>query len=391
MATLAKRKNKKGTVRYEIQYYTEGGRRSISLGSAYNEKQAKRIATYVEALISCVETGTRPDASLAAWLENLDDDLRERLAKADLLLITERMTHGAVWRRFYESPRFQRMAPNTTRNYRGVATRFFEFFDEKQPVDEATKVDAEEWRRAIIDAGYAEATAAGAVKCVRSVYNWAVDSNLIESHPFDAVYRGSFKNKKREFFVSREWYVKLLENCPDQDWRTILALCRIGGLRCPSEVLEARWDDVNWEKERFAVRDRKRKTTRVIPLFPELREELDKQFFANQGGDCPYIVAHHRFDSNNLRTGLSRIIFHAGLPQWERIFHNLRGSRSCELFSEQPAHVASAWMGQSEKVANAHYLHPTDEDFRRALEPGKDAAALSSVAKSPDSKTPAVA
>lgn len=391
MATLAKRKNKKGTVRYEIQYYTEGGRRSISLGSAYNEKQAKRIATHVEALISCVETGARPDASLAAWLENLNDDLRERLAKADLLLITERMTHGAVWRRFYESPRFQRMAPNTTRNYRGVATRFFEFFDEKQPVDEATKVDAEEWRRAIIDAGYAEATAAGAVKCVRSVYNWAVDSNLIESHPFNAVYRGSFKNKKREFFVSREWYAKLLENCPDQEWRTILALCRIGGLRCPSEVLEARWDDVNWELERLAVRDRKRKTTRVIPLFPELREELNKQFFANQGGDCPYIVANHRFNSNNLRTGLSRVIFHAGLPQWERIFHNLRGSRSCELFSAYPAHVASAWMGQSEKVANAHYLHPTDEDYRRALEPDKDAAALSSVAKSPDSKTPAVA
>jgi len=369
MATIQKRKNKKGTVRYEIQYYKDGARKTISLDSGYDERQAKRVKTQLEELLVCLEARAKPDASLAAWLENLDEGLRERLAKADLLVFVEPPTHGEIWRRFYDSPRFQRMAPNTARNYRGVATRFFEFFDESRRVEETSKADADEWRKSLVDAGYAEATAAGAVKCVRSVYNWAVDANLLESHPFTDVYRGSFQNKRREFFVSRDWYRRLLDACPDQDWRTILALCRIGGLRRPSEVLEARWDDVNWDAERFAVRDRKRKTTRVIPLFPELREELDKQFFATQGNDCPYIVANHRFDSNNLRTGLSRIIFHAGLPQWERIFHNLRGSRSCELFSEQPAHVASAWMGQSEKVANAHYLHPTDDDYRRALTP----------------------
>ncbi len=367
MATLNRKKNKKG-IRYEVQFYRNGTRYYLNLGAKYDERQAQRVKNCVEELVECVQTRARPTATLTAWLDEIDETLRERLFDLDLLTTANRLTHGDVWRRFLASPRFVRMAPNTARNYRGVRDRFFDFFDENQAVEEATKVDAEEWRLSMFDKRYAEATVAGAIKCVRSIYNWAVDSNLIDDHPFNSVQRGSFENKKREFFVSRAWYAKLLENCPDQDWRTILALCRIGGLRCPSEVLEARWDDVNWELERLAVRDRKRKTTRVIPLFPELREELDKQFFANRGGDCPYIVANHRFNSNNLRTGLSRIIFHAGLPQWERIFHNLRGSRSCELFSRHPAHVASAWMGQSEKVANAHYLHPTDDDYRQALE-----------------------
>ena len=370
MATLNRKKNKNGNIRYEIQFRQNGERRTLTLGAKYDERNAELAKINVEALLECVQTRARPSATLAAWLGEIDDVLRNRLAELDLLTTSKCLTHGDVWRRFYISPRFVRMAPNTTRNYRGVATRFFEFFDENQLVEHATKADAEEWRLSLLDKRYAEATVAGAIKCVRSIYNWAVDARLISEHPFNSIQRGSFENKKREFFVSRAWYAKLLESCPDQDWRTILALCRIGGLRCPSEVLEARWDDVNWDAERFAVRARKRKTTRVIPLFPELREELDKQFFATQGSDCPYVIANHRFDSNNLRTGFSRIIFHAGLPQWERIFHNLRGSRSCELFSEQPAHVASAWMGQSEKVANAHYLHPTDDDYRRALEPG---------------------
>ena len=36
----------------------------------------------------------------------------------------------------------------------------------------------------------------------------------------------------------------ILEACPDQEWRTLFALVRYGGLRCPSEVLKLKWSDI---------------------------------------------------------------------------------------------------------------------------------------------------
>ena len=41
-------------------------------------------------------------------------------------------------------------------------------------------------------------------------------------------------NKSREYFVSVLEAAKVLQACPDYEWRLIFALCRFGGLRCPS-------------------------------------------------------------------------------------------------------------------------------------------------------------
>ena len=56
---------------------------------------------------------------------------------------------------------------------------------------------------------------------------------------------GSFENRDKDRTISREEYAKLLDACPNQEWRTIIALARIGGLRCPSELKQLRWPDVS--------------------------------------------------------------------------------------------------------------------------------------------------
>ncbi|MGL6225175.1 MAG: tyrosine-type recombinase/integrase [Thermoguttaceae bacterium] len=149
-----------------------------------------------------------------------------------------------------------------------------------------------------------------------------------------------------------------------------MALCRIGGLRNPSETLALRWEDVDWKDGKVKIHSPKTaqhvgKESRIIPLFPELRAELE----ALRAGktDSPFVVSRYRDTSANMRTNFARIIFRAGLEQWERVFHNLRGSRSNELFTAYPSHVAAEWMGQSCKVAMQHYLHATEGDFDRAL------------------------
>ena len=87
----------------------------------------------------------------------------------------------------------------------------------------------------------------------------------------------------RERFITPEETSRLLAACPNVDWRTIVALCRFGGLRCPSEVLSLRWQDVDWDRERVRVHSPKTdhhpgKASREIPLFPELAAVLSDAF-----------------------------------------------------------------------------------------------------------------
>jgi integrase len=64
-------------------------------------------------------------------------------------------------------------------------------------------------------------------------------------------------NTTREHFVTREVIQKVLDTCPDAQWRLLAALSRYGGLRCPSEHLAMRLGDVDWEQDRLLVRSPK--------------------------------------------------------------------------------------------------------------------------------------
>ncbi len=68
----------------------------------------------------------------------------------------------------------------------------------------------------------------------------------------------------------------------------------------------------------------------------------------------------------NLRTGLQRTLKRASVDAWPKLFQNPRASRETELMRTHPAHVVYAWLGNSQEVAQDHYLMVTDEDFARA-------------------------
>jgi hypothetical protein len=72
--------------------------------------------------------------------------------------------------------------------------------------------------------------------------------------------------------------------------------------------------------------------------------------------------------ATNLRTQFERIIRRAGLTEWPRLWHNLRASRQTELVEEFPAHVVSAWLGNTERIAEKHYLQVLDSHFEKAAQ-----------------------
>ena len=168
-------------------------------------------------------------------------------------------------------------------------------------------------------------------------------------------------NKSREYFLTRTDAEKVLAACIDNQWRLLFVLSRYGGLRCPSEHLALRWDDVDWILGRMTIRSPKTehhegKESRVVPLFPELRAELQKVWNdVGPGVDVPLsapIITRYRDGNANLRTQFQRIIKAAGLTAWPKLFQNFRSTerpnwptlpdaRGLRLDGQRPARQAN--------------------------------------------------
>lgn len=368
MAHVAKRKTKSG-VSYAVQFYLNGTPKEMYLGMKYTLTAVNEIAVYVEKLARLIETGGEPDKRTALWLDDMTDDLRGRFESCGLIEKSKHVTLGELWDLFLTES--IRRKDSTLRTYETVQKRFFPYFDPDTDPDTITQTDCLEW---LDDLGgeYAEASIAGCIQRSTTVFRWAVGRGFIRQNPFEGIPRRSFVNESKRQYIPKEWYLKLLDACPDQTWRTLLAFCRFGGLRNPSETLRIQWCDVNWEKDLIKVTSPKTEhhrghETRTIPIFPEIKVELTKQFDLAEPGGSPYVIDRWRGPAANLRTQFEKIIFRAGLAQWPDLFQNLRRSRDNELSSEYPAHVAAYWMGHSPQVAWKSYLFPTENDIQRAV------------------------
>ncbi len=107
------------------------------------------------------------------------------------------------------------------------------------------------------------------------------------------------------------------------------------------------------------------KAWRIIPLFPELRKELDAVWDQVNPGTV-HVITRYRDTNANLRTQLLRIIGRAGVEPWPKLFHNLRSTRETELAEQFPIHVVCEWMGNTQAIAARHYLQVTDEHYQAA-------------------------
>ena len=202
---------------------------------------------------------------------------------------------------------------------------------------------------------------------------------MIDSNPFEVVGKGSTANPYGQRFIDRATIEKVIDACPNAEWRLLVALSRYAGLRVTSEPLILLWQDIYLANGRMLVHSPKTehhvgKATRVVPVFPELRQYLeDARELAHDGAEfvLPSLrkpgAANGDWRSVNLGTMFGKIIKRAGLVPWPRAWHNLRSSRQTELTETFPSHVVTAWLGNSERIAEKHYLQVLDTHFEKAV------------------------
>jgi len=382
---------KKGTGKFwEIQFYDEHNRRKmISLSSVkFNKKTAKELKDTVETLLYYKTSGiTVPDKKVENWIKTAAPDIQEKLAKVGLLDQAPSRTCKELWDAFMATKKD--IKETTRKTYEAAEIRFFLKFGKSEYLSDVTSTRITEWKTFLRES-LAEATVTGTISKVRTLFNWAKEHGWVLVSPMVGVPRGSFANPANDQIVSQEEYLKLLECCPCQEWRTILALVRYGGLRCPSEVMKLHWKDIDWNGNRFLVRSpktehHKGKGDRLVPLFPEVREELKKLFFLDKGKRNEFVINRYpERERANLGTQFARIVRKAGLPTIKRPYDNMRASRSNEIYADFGPFYESQWIGHSSKIAKDHYLSIRDEDFQRA----SDWQAKSSSPGTPNEPTP---
>jgi integrase len=379
-----------GKGRRRVQFCHPDGRRgAIRLGKV-SKRNADGFARRVEQLLECMRLKQPLDAELTTWATGLDSRLAAKLAGYGLIP-PRQPRHAmdlATFTRAYIDGR-KDVKPASKEVWRQGEVGLCDYFGGSTDISAITGGMAENYRQHLIQSGLATATIKKRLDFARQVLRSAVKHRLIPSNPYDDV-RIKVHLPDKHFFLPLEDMLRLIDACPSEDWRIIVALGRLAGLRCPSEVLSLRWCDINWQEGIMTVTSPKTahhpgKGSRFVPIFGRLRPHLERAFeFAPDG--AVYVVNESfrkralgpsGWRNVNLRTQFLRIIARAGLKPWPRLFHNLRSSRETELMANRDYGLSDVckWMGHSMRVAEKHYLQLRTEAIRAAVAEGAPEAA----------------
>ena len=383
MASLTRRKNlprdKRQSSIYDLQFVgLDKKRKTIRLGRV-TAKQAETIKARVEQIIEAKQTGSRLDSHVAEWLGGLPRETHAKLVQYGL---ADGRANAVLLGEFLDNFIASRpdVKPATLGSYDRARQSLLAYFSRDRPLGSITPADANAWRvwmktegnrRDKTNKTMAENTVRRRSGLAKQFFSEAIANRLITENPFAELNANVKGNPKRQFFVDLDTIYRCMDSAPDIQWRTIIALARFGGLRCPTEVLRLGWEDVDLAKRRMVVHASKTEHhddggIRIVPIFARLLPYLQEAFDLAVEGD-EYVINRYRRSTQNLRTQFLKIIKRAGLKPWPRLFQNLRATRETELLNDFPMKDVCDWIGNSQAVAMAHYAMPQESSFTKAL------------------------
>ena len=397
MASLIWDKSKAGKTA-RILFVVGDRRPAVRLGRV-PVKVATTWLFRIEQLVANLVGGVAHDADLAGWLRDLPEDAHGKLSHVGLVAereVAAAVTLGALCVAFTTR---RVVAENSRKSYKQTLDSLLTFFGPEKAVTAVTTSAADEWRsfiatdtkgessrtkkRLTADNRLSPASVAKRVHVAKQLFATAVRWGWLEKNPFADLRAGSQVNVARSCYVGLEVIDAVLEAAPSVQWRLVLALPRLAGLRVPSEVGSLTWADVDWEHGRLTVRSPKtahhgrQHASRLVPIVPRLREILADAFDRAEPGETLVVpMAGKRGANSNLRTHLERIVTRAGCQPWPRTFSNLRASFETDLVEQFPAHVAARWLGHTPLIAAMHYLQTRDHHFDAAVSTGLMGARL---------------
>ena len=372
------RRDKSG---WRLQITPPGQKRiRIRLGDMSAENAAA-IATHVHRILAARASGSPLSLDTAEWIGRLPTGLHNRLLSQGVLdefmARPVAMNLGDFLELYFQRP--DDRAWRTINQLRIARDNLLACFGPDRPLRSITDGEAKDFRKWLsMPRGEEQktwqiSTANRICGRAKEMFAYAKSRRFIDHNPFGSVTGLTVRaNPDTQFIVDRGLSARILAAMPNDMWRAMFALARIGGLRCPSETRALRWENIHWDQGKIdvpCVKTRRHigRTTRTIPLWPELRSLLEALRDAAPP-DAVWVIREYRSEKSNPAVQFARYLEQADIPRYPKLMQNLRFSRAQELIEEGfPEHVVDKWIGHTPAVAKEHYRTVTEEHFRRAV------------------------
>ena len=344
-------------------------------------ENAGAIAVHVHKILAARASGAPLPLDTADWLGRLPEGLHERLAAQGVLdefmARPVTMTLGEFCDLYFQRP--DDRAWRTVNQLKIARGNLLAHFRPARPLRSITEGEAKDFRKWLsLPRGEAKktwqtSTANRICGRVKEMFAYAKSRQFIDRNPFESVSGLTVRaNPDTQFVVDRDLTRRILDAMPDEMWRAMFALARIGGLRCPSETRALRWEHIRWSEGRIDVpciktRRHVGRAVRTIPLWQELQQVLEA-LKAKSTVNSVWVIQEYRAERSNPAVQFRRLLERASIPLYPKLMQNLRFSRAQELIDGgYPEHVVQAWIGHSAAVAKEHYRAVTEEHFHRAI------------------------
>ena len=272
----------------------------------------------------------------------------------------------------YLASRKPEVTKETLLNYRKTGDYLLAFWGVDCRISQITRSIAREFKTALANGELVHinkrhrmpgpVTVERVAKEARSIFNQALDDGLILINPFAKLVR-KVDVEKDWHYVDLDETNRLLDACPNNDWRMLLALCRFAGLR-QGEALALKWNNVRWDENCLRVWATKTKM-RVVPVVPELYPLLQDAYEQAPVGEVMVVSG---ISKSNLWRDFQVICKRAGVKLYEKWCHTLRKNREQDWAQKFPNHIVAEWMGHSPEVARTHYLKVDDLNMQAATQ-----------------------
>ncbi len=344
-------------------------RTCIRLGKL-SEKNAQLVNRHINELLESKKHNTDIPPATCDWLRKADRKLLSKLADYGLCPTMQDPTVLEFVARFRK---IKNVAPRTQYQFEIVERHLLEFFGSSKRLKDVTPSDADDLYQWMLKRYNINSANRKIGRC-REIFNEAIEQDLIVKNVFKkktiSVTVGA--KKKQEVTESTIWQV--IEHCPSTEWKLLFAFARWIGCRIPSEIENLSWEHIDWERSAILVQSPKTackgKPERLVPIFPEVAELLEKQF--DEVAEGEQFVFPTLRNHKNLSTTAKKYVKKSKLPVWGSFWNSLRANRETDLMDSHGIRKACAWIGNTPTVAMKNYRVQKGGDFDDAVRADKE-------------------
>jgi len=150
--------------------------------------------------------------------------------------------------------------------------------------------------------------------CLKTMFNKAIEWGKLEFNPMKRV-KLLKENNQRIRYLEKDEIKRLIENCSDH-LRPIVLLALNKGMRC-GEILNLKWDDIDFRQKIIYIRNSKSGEKREIPMndivaatLQQIKKiSLSPYVFANKESR-PFKKVYKGFKAALKRAGINNFTFH---------------------------------------------------------------------------------